>query len=108
MKKNYSITIALSLISTYTLAQERTYVAPDVNIFVTPGQPFNLPGSGDYTAGYKSSTVNRYAPIGMSGKYQVTSLDTLSFQPYYLSNSNTLTVVHNTSSYCLRLTEVAQ
>ena len=67
-----------------------------------------MPGSGDYTAGYKSSTVNRYAPIGMSGKYQVTSLDTLSFQPYYLSNSNTLTVVHNTSSYCLRLTEVAQ
>ena len=28
--------------------QEQTYTAPDVNIFVTPDQPFNLPGSGDY------------------------------------------------------------
>ncbi len=67
-----------------------------------------MSGSGNYTAGYKNSSYNRYAPIGMSGKYQVTSTDTLSFQPYYLSNSGTLTVVHNTSSYCLRLTEVAQ
>lgn len=67
-----------------------------------------MSGSGDYTAGYKNSSHNRYGPIGMSGKYQVTSTDTLSFQPYYLSNSGTLTVVHNTSSYCLRLTEVAQ
>ena len=29
-------------------SQEQTYTAPDVNIFVTPDQPFNLPGSGDY------------------------------------------------------------
>ena len=29
-------------------SQEQTYTAPDVNIFVTPEQPFNLPGSGDY------------------------------------------------------------
>ena len=28
--------------------QEQTYTAPDVNIFVTPDQPFNLPGSGDF------------------------------------------------------------
>ena len=28
--------------------QEQIYTAPDVNIFVTPDQPFNLPGSGDY------------------------------------------------------------
>ena len=67
-----------------------------------------MSGSGDYTAGYKNSSYNRYAPIGMSGKYQVNSTDTLSFQPYYKSNSGTLTVVHNASSYCLRLTEVAQ
>ena len=67
-----------------------------------------MSGSGDYTGGYKNSTHNRYAPIGTSGKYQVTSTDTLSFQPYYLSNSGTITVVHNTSSYCLRLTEIAQ
>ena len=67
-----------------------------------------MAGSGDYTAGYKNSSYNRYGPIGMSGKYQVTSTDTLSFQPYYLSSSSTLTVVHNTSSYCLRLTEIAQ
>ena len=29
-------------------SQEQTYTAPDVNVFVTPDQPFNLPGSGDY------------------------------------------------------------
>ena len=77
-------------------------------IKVGSGSYSAMSGSGDYTAGYKSSSTNRYGPIGMSGKYQVTSTDTLSFQPYYLSNSSTLTVVHNTSSYCLRLTEIAQ
>ena len=29
-------------------SQEQTYTAPDVNIFVTPEQVFELPGSGDY------------------------------------------------------------
>ena len=75
---------------------------------VGSGSYAGMTGSGDYTAGYKNSSYNRYAPMGMSAKYQVTSTDTHSFQPYYLSNSGTLTVVHNTSSYCLRLTEVAQ
>ena len=75
---------------------------------VGSGSYAGMTGSGDYTAGYKNSSHNRYGPIGMSAKYQVTSTDTHSFQPYYLSNSGTLTVVHNTSSYCLRLTEVAQ
>ena len=67
-----------------------------------------MAGSDDYTAGYKNSSYNRYAPIGMSGKYQVTSTDTLSFQPYYLANSGYIRVVHTKSSYCLRLTEIAQ
>ena len=57
MKKCYTITIAISLISTYTLAQDRTYVAPDVNIIsVTPVQ-----GSGldiDRVPG-KIQTINR-------------------------------------------------
>ena len=67
-----------------------------------------MAGSNNYTTGYKNASYNRYAPIGMKGKYQVTSTDTLSFQPYYLSNSGTLRVVHNLSSYCLRLMEIAQ
>ena len=29
-------------------SQDREYSAPDVNIFSTPDQPFELPGSGDY------------------------------------------------------------
>ena len=31
-----------------SIAQDVTYVAPDVNIFESPEQVFELPGSGDY------------------------------------------------------------
>ena len=30
------------------IAQDSTYKAPDVNIFESPEQVFELPGSGDY------------------------------------------------------------
>ena len=67
-----------------------------------------MPGSDNYTSGYMNSSYNRYAPFVTSAKYQVTSTDTLSFQPYYLSASGNMTVVHATASYCLRLMEIAQ
>ncbi len=57
MKNNFLKYLALGLISTHTLAQDRTYVAPDVNIIsVTPVQ-----GSGldiDRVPG-KIQTINR-------------------------------------------------
>ena len=36
------------LIAGNSIAQDTTYVAPDVNIFESPEQVFELPGSGDY------------------------------------------------------------
>ena len=36
------------LIAGSSIAQDSTYVAPDVNIFESPEQVFELPGSGDY------------------------------------------------------------
>ena len=36
------------LIAGNSVAQEMTYVAPDVNIFESPEQVFEIPGSGDY------------------------------------------------------------
>ena len=35
-------------IASNSFAQDTTYVAPDVNIFESPEQVFELPGSGDY------------------------------------------------------------
>ena len=40
--------IAGALIAGNSFAQDNTYVAPDVNIFESPEQVFELPGSGDY------------------------------------------------------------
>jgi Outer membrane receptor for Fe3+-dicitrate len=36
------------LTASISIAQENTYVAPDVNIFESPEQVFEIPGSGDY------------------------------------------------------------
>ena len=36
------------LLAGNSIGQELTYVAPDVNIFESPEQVFELPGSGDY------------------------------------------------------------
>ena len=36
------------LIAGNTIAQDMTYVAPDVTIFDSPEQVFELPGSGEY------------------------------------------------------------
>ena len=67
-----------------------------------------MSGTSDYNAGYLNSTHNRYTSLSFSGQYQPTSTDILYFQPYYVSNANTLTVVHSNSSYSLRLMEIAQ
>ena len=67
-----------------------------------------MSGTSNYNAGYLNSAYNRYSSLSFRGQYQPTSTDILYFQPYYLSNQNTLTVVHNQSSYSLRLTEIAQ
>ena len=40
--------IAGIAIASNSFAQGTTYVAPDVNIFESPEQVFELPGSGDY------------------------------------------------------------
>ena len=36
------------LIASNSFAQDITYVAPDVNIFESPAQVFEIPGAGDY------------------------------------------------------------
>lgn len=36
------------LTASFSIAQDVTFVAPDVNIFESPEQVFELPGSGDY------------------------------------------------------------
>ena len=36
------------MLSANVYAQDYTYVAPDVNIYESPEQDFELPGSGDY------------------------------------------------------------
>ena len=51
------------IIAGNAFAQDTVYVAPDVNIFESPDQVFELPGSGDYIGPeeirkYNFNTIN--------------------------------------------------
>lgn len=66
-----------------------------------------MPGAGDYHIGYQNSS-NRYAPFVLAAKYTPTSLNTLTFEPYYKSSDgNNARFSHDNSSFSLIAMEIA-
>jgi hypothetical protein len=65
-----------------------------------------MPGASSYQVNYRSSLV-RYAPTSFSGTFQPSNTSSLTFQPFFRSvNGSSVRLVHDLSSYCLKLTEI--
>jgi len=66
-----------------------------------------MAGAQDYQMGIASAS--RWTACAFSGSYTTTSTDTLIYQPYYRSSGGgNVRLVHDSSSYGLTLTEIAQ
>lgn len=66
-----------------------------------------MTGAADYQFGFQSSA--RWTPGVFGGSYTATSTSQLTYQPYFKSASGgNVRLVHDSSSYSLTLTEIAQ
>ena len=65
-----------------------------------------MSGSSSYQIGYRGAAV-RYAPFCFSGTFQPSNTSSVTFQPFFRSISGaSVRIVHELSSYCLKLTEI--
>ena len=66
-----------------------------------------MAGASDYQFGFQSGA--RWTPSVFGGSYTATSTSQLTYQPYFKSASGgNVRLVHDSSSYALTLTEIAQ
>ena len=66
-----------------------------------------MAGAQDYQFGFQSGA--RWTPGVFSGSYTTTSTSQLTYQPYFKSaGGGNVRLVHDSSSYSLTLTEIAQ
>ena len=66
-----------------------------------------MAGAQDYQIGIQSAS--RWHPNVFSGSYTATSTSALTYQPYFRSSGGgNVRIVHDSSSYSLTLTEIAQ
>ena len=66
-----------------------------------------MAGAADYQFGFQDSA--RWTPSVFGGSYTATSTSQLTYQPYFKSASGgNVRLVHDSSSYALTLTEIAQ
>jgi hypothetical protein len=65
-----------------------------------------MSGSSSYQVAYRGSPV-RYAPISFSSTFQPSNTSAVTFQPFFRSISGgSVRLIHDLSSYCLKLTEI--
>ena len=66
-----------------------------------------MAGAADYQMGIHSAS--RWIPNAFGGSYTTTSTSALTYQPYFKSSGGgNVRLVHDSSSYSLTLTEIAQ
>ena len=66
-----------------------------------------MAGAADYQMGLQSAS--RWPPAVFGGSYTATSTSQLTYQPYFRSSGGgNVRLVHDSSSYSLTLTEIAQ
>ena len=66
-----------------------------------------MAGAQDYQMGIQSAS--RWDPAVFGGSYTTTSTSALTYQPYFRSSGGgNVKIVHDSSSYSLTLTEIAQ
>ena len=66
-----------------------------------------MAGAADYQFGFRDSA--RWTPSVFGGSYTATSTSALTYQPYFKSAAGgNVRLVHDSSSYSLTLTEIAQ
>ena len=66
-----------------------------------------MAGAADYQMGIQSAS--RWDPAVFGGSYTATSTSQLTYQPYFRSSGGgNVMLVHDSSSYSLTLTEIAQ
>ena len=66
-----------------------------------------MAGAADYQFGFQDSA--RWTPSVFGGSYTATSTSQLTYQPYFRSaGGGNVRLVHDSSSYALTLTEIAQ
>ena len=66
-----------------------------------------MAGAADYQFGFQDSA--RWTPSVFGGSYTATSTSQLTYQPYFRSaGGGNVRLVHDSSSYSLTLTEIAQ
>jgi hypothetical protein len=65
-----------------------------------------MSGSSSYHINYRESSV-RYAPTSFSGTFQPSNTSAVTFQPFFRSTTgSSVRLIHDLSSYCLKLTEI--
>ena len=89
-------------ISTASLMRAQMYMS------VGSGARAAMSGSANYHITYMEDD-SRYIPIVFKGNYTATSINTLTFEPYFTSsNDGIVYFTHQYSSYSLTLTEIKQ
>ena len=74
---------------------------------IAGGSYASMAGAQDYQIGIQSAS--RWHPNVFGGSYTATSTSTLTYQPYFKSSGGgNVRIVHDSSSYSLTLTEIAQ
>ena len=85
------------------------YVRGRMYVKVGSGSYAAMPNANTYHIGYQASAHAAYSPFVFNGQYSVSSVDTLTFQPYFRSgDGGNARLAHANASYALTLMEIAQ